>query len=676
MPSTLLAALLLLLGPTAAPDQGPAPAPALERRTSAWPDPLPTGAAARLGTTRLRDGHLHALALASDGKTVASVSEVYADANLWDSERGEPTAFWPGQKPDANAAVGVAFTAKDRLLAVATRTSVRLLPVAKDAAAPSPWTVCAGDCDGKPTLEALAAAPGDRLVVTACSPRVEEAVGLYSLAGKRLRSYSDGVEEFRPEDGKSCGLWLAVSPDGRFLAAAAYSEKVVVWNLESGARIPFSARTLGPMAFTPDGKRLLLTHLVPDEGLRIVAYDLAGGGAGAVWRLTDRNEFVKALAVSRDGRLLATTSTRKATLFDVATGRVLSTGPGTYHLSRTALFSGDGRTLIYPTDTPATLGRIATADAKRLAPADLGRHDGSMDSVAFSPDGARLATGSTDGTARVWSARDGAPQAVHEHAPSSGSVAARVFVAWPGDGSRLATVGEDCSLHLVDPTSGKELVRSKPVTGCEMCRGVAVSPDGRRVAAAFYDGTVRVFDGTTAREVKKLVLPAALSGSELRGPPAFSGDGKAVYALAVGGLARFDLATGKAKVVVRLEYSPPRGAEAFALVEQEQLVVLGNGPALELRSLASGKLLGTVPVPVPEGESVHALAPHPRRAALAVGAGRRVDLLELPARKLRAVGEHAEFVSHVAFDPTGARLVSTSFDTTALVWSLEAPEPE
>ncbi len=672
MPPTSLAALLLLCATAAAPD-APLPAPDLDRRASAWPDPLPPGASARLGTTRIRDGQLLALALASDGKTVASLSAVYGDVNLWDSERGEPTALWPEV---GHPAVAVAFVAGDSLLAVATRTSVRILPVAKGAAAPAPWTLCTGDCSGQPTLETLARAPKDRLVIAACSPRSEEAVGLYTLAGKRLRSYSEGVAEFKREDGTSCAVRVAVSPDGRLVAASSPSEKVVVWDLESGARRPLSARAQGPIAFSRDGSQLLLTAYLPGESPRVVAYDLASGAAGTVWRLTEKREFVQALAVSGDGRLLATTSTAKATLFDVASARVLWTGPGAYHQSQTVLFSGDGKALLYPASKPYTLGRLDTASGKQLAPTDLGRHDGSMTSGAFSPDGSRLATGSTDGTARVWRARDGAPLTLHEHAPSGGAVAAQVSVAWPGDGSRLATVGEDCSLHLVDPATGREFLRSKPAPGCEMATGLAVSPDGRRLAASFRDGTVRVFDAATAREVKKLVLPAALSGSEMRGPPAFSGDGKAVYALTVGGLVRFDLVAGKAKVVVRLAYSPPRGAEAFALVEQEQLVVLGNGPVLELRSLASGKLLGTVPVPVPEGESVHALAPHPRRAAVAVGAGRRVDLLELPARRLRPVGEHAEFVSHVAFDPTGARLVSISFDTTALMWSLEAPEPK
>jgi tetratricopeptide (TPR) repeat protein len=111
-------------------------------------------------------------------------------------------------------------------------------------------------------------------------------------------------------------------------------------------------------------------------------------------------------------------------------------------------------------------------------------------SVAWSPDGSRLATASEDGTALVWDARTGQPALVlrgHGYAVFS--------VCWSPDGERLATASLDATARVWDARTGQEaLVLRGPGGGVQ---AVSWSPDGERLATASDDKTARVWDART-----------------------------------------------------------------------------------------------------------------------------------------------------------------------------------
>jgi WD40 repeat protein len=260
-------------------------------------------------------------------------------------------------------------------------------------------------------------------------------------------------------------------------------------------------------------------------------------------------------------------------------------------------------------------------------------HRSRVHTLAFSPDGRRLASVAGVGTTvHLWDLATGRPaQRLRGHAAP---VAA---VAFAPDAGRLASVDSQSSILLWDRAeSGNYVRRPEPLRpGAFAARGLAFSPDGRWLAAGGYG--LHVWDLAGGKKVEWSTHRPTLWRRLLR--PVYPVD-----------------------VILALAFSP----DGRWLVWSEP-----GGQAVHRRDLASGQVeRGWLP---PLAAHAAGLAFSADGAVLAVVAGWGVTLFDtVTATRLRELRGHRGLIWELAWLPGGRTLATASNDQTVRFWDADA----
>jgi WD40 repeat protein len=337
-------------------------------------------------------------------------------------------------------------------------------------------------------------------------------------------------------NGHEDGIWqVAWAPDGRRLASLGITKgEVKLWHvaerktrdewcfLSKGATLSSDIGNSYSLAFTPDGRTLLVGHYKPDAKTGptggIALWDVATGQRKGLLQHTPSHGVAR-FALSPDGKTIAASESwgtkgdykRSLTLWDIASGtaqdrsgteytNALTFAPGGKVLAQAVYTIKDNRL-----DRVEVRRRDLTTN-KELPALPNTASKNPINCLAFSPDGQTLAGADYEGTIILW---DTASAKVRT-TPKPEDRRRIAALAFAPDGKTLAAaagdrVGRDHEPGLVvlyDAATGQ---RRSVLTGhTNAVLSVAFSPDGKLLASGGADRTVRLWD---------MIAPAATNGA-------------------------------------------------------------------------------------------------------------------------------------------------------------------
>ncbi|KPH99459.1 WD-40 repeat-containing protein [Actinobacteria bacterium OK006] len=283
-------------------------------------------------------------------------------------------------------------------------------------------------------------------------------------------------------------------------------------------------------------------------------------------------------------------------------------------------------------------------------------HEWSIKSLAYSPDGTRLATSSRDSTVRIWDTRTG--ECVIRLRRHVGPV---YDVAYSPDGAHIATAGDDRTLCIWNADSGALRAELTGHTG--QIWSVFYSPDGAHIATAGGDGTVRIWNARTNDCVHTLDGHKSSMYAAACSP-----DGVLATVDSQQHILFWDLSTGR----VRTTFEGHTGHVQIIAFSPDntQLIIVGNDGTTEVLDVSTGTVIHHLT------GGVGAVGYSPDGTRIATADSKTVRIWDaVTGDCIYTMAEYATTPVAVAFSPDGTRIATAGNDGQAHVRAVPPARP-
>jgi WD40 repeat protein len=696
-------------------------------------DPLPAGALARLGTTRLRHGaNITFVTFGTDGKTLITAGQDNT-VRLWDLATGKEVRRFDPPKP---AEIKQPPVLPPRALPPAKPVQIEQLKIKLDAEKAQLdaekarlETVIrqqAKLAEVKPPVK-TPAAPGEKGQSDAEKEKARLDAEKAKLAAEQAKLQQALARQRALMLGNVSNFSVAVAPDGKTLAAAS-ANVIQFYEVETGKELQkIEVPTgLAGLLFSPDGRTLAARggdgglilweaatgkemHRIkgqpqPDNRRFVVATSRGGGEAPGMAFTPDG----KALAVAMTEFKEQKSITSSLKIWDVASGKETGEikGPEGVPMSAVA-FAPDGKVLAFGAVNNVHLCEPDTGKELRQIKVPDG-----VASLVFAPDGKALAVRGRSQQVRLWDTETGKElYQLGETAPvQPGGAVAFVLVAsaapetrnlaFSPDGKRIATASGS-TVRLWDAATGKELPLTDGHQGA--LTAVALSADGKTVVSWGADRTIRRWEAATGKALGSFGVPPGTTSVSL------SPDGGTVALANTDSSIRLvETATGKE---LHKLAGPPNGTGALAFApDGKVLAARGGDNAIRLYDVARGSELRPITAQAADNPAYGDVAVVKARALLggnfstalvfspdgkllaspgssssvvgvrsAGGVGARggaggargtIDLYDVATGKVVRKIESAQPVASFSFSPDGRVLAAENADQSITLWEV------